>query len=64
VKGLECYPDTDALYVEIRPGHTVGGRDADDDLVIHYGEDGRRRDAGARAERSDRERRSASARSV
>ena len=41
MKRLEYYPDTDTLYVEIRTGRTVGGRDAGQDLVIHYGEDGR-----------------------
>lgn len=38
---IRYYPDTDTMYVEIRPGMTVGGEDAGEDLVIHYGEDGR-----------------------
>jgi len=37
---LEYFPDTDTLYVEIRPGRTVGGRDGGEDLVIHYDERG------------------------
>lgn len=41
VQRLEYYPDTDTLYVEVQPGRTVGGRDEGEDLVIHYGEDGR-----------------------
>ncbi len=32
-------PSTDTMYVEIRPGPTVGGEDAGEDLVIHFGED-------------------------
>ncbi len=38
---IRYYPDTDTMYVELRPGPTTGGEDAGEDLVIHYGEDGR-----------------------
>ena len=37
---IRYYPDTDTMYVELRPGPTTGGEDAGEDLVIHYGEDG------------------------
>jgi uncharacterized protein YuzE len=47
---VRYYPDTDTLYVEIRPWphpaggqdtSAVGGEDAGEDLVIHYGPDDR-----------------------
>lgn len=45
---VRYYPDTDTLYVEIRPwpegdmrAEAVGGEDAGEDLVIHYGPDDR-----------------------
>lgn len=37
---IRYYPDTDTMYVELRPGPTTGGEDAGEDLVIHYGVDG------------------------
>lgn len=37
---IRYYPDTDTMYVELRPGPTTGGEDAAEDLVIHYGDDG------------------------
>ena len=45
---VRYYPDTDTLYVEIRPwpqpdtgqeAAVIGGEDAGEDLVIHYGPD-------------------------
>lgn len=39
-QAIRYYPDTDTMYVELRPGPTTGGEDAGEDLVIHYGEDG------------------------
>lgn len=44
---IRYYPDTDTLVVEIRAwpdagggaGDAIGGEDAGDDLVIHYGPD-------------------------
>jgi uncharacterized protein YuzE len=37
---ISYFPDTDTMYVEVRPGPTEGGADAGPDLVIHYGTDG------------------------
>ncbi len=45
---IRYYPDTDTMAIEIRPwpGVTggdvseIGGEDAGEDLVIHYGPDG------------------------
>ena len=41
ISPLRYYPETDTLYVELRPGPTGGGEDAGEDLVIHYGLDDR-----------------------
>ena len=46
---VRYYPDTDTLLIEIRPwpqpadgqdASQIGGEDAAEDLVIHYGPDG------------------------
>jgi uncharacterized protein YuzE len=33
---VRYYPETDTLYVELRPDASAGGEDAGEDLVIHY----------------------------
>jgi uncharacterized protein YuzE len=35
---VRYYPETDTLYVELRPGRTVSGEEVEEDLVIHYDE--------------------------
>jgi uncharacterized protein YuzE len=33
---VRYYPETDTLFVELRPGPSVSAEDAGEDLVIHY----------------------------
>lgn len=49
---IRYYPDTDTLYVELRPGPTIAAEEAGEDLVVHY--DAADRPAGYEIEHASR----------